>query len=179
MNLFAVVKERAWHSNVAWIQLLGLCPLLGVSSSVSNAIGLSIASAAVLICSALVVSTIRNVIPHDVRLPCYVLVVATFSTVATMVMEALSWELYMRVALFVQIIVTNCMILGFLEQTASKEKPLPTVINALGVAIGFSIALLAVGAAREYGAWLLPLAAQPAGAFIIAGLLFGLARKFS
>ena len=190
----SAVLER----NPAWAQLLGLCPLLAVSSTVVNALGLAAASAFVVIGSNVCISALRRWIPDEARLPCFVLIIATFTTVTTLVLEAYAYDLYLKIALFVQIIVTNCMILGRAEAFASKQSVGRTLLDASGTAAGFAIALLALGVVREllaYGtlladaellfgpsaaAWqlelsgvtLLPLAAYAPGAFIVAGLMF-------
>ena len=184
--------------NPAWIQLLGLCPLLAVSNSVVNALALSLASGGVLVGSNVSISALRRFIPEFVRLPAFVLVVATFTTCAVMLMEAYAFDVYLGIALFVQIIVTNCMILARAETFASRNAVLPSLLDALGTAAGFALALLALGLVREalgrgtlfagmellFGpaaaGWTLSLpgepsglliAALPPGAFIIAGLL--------
>ena len=171
MNRFT---QAAVQRNPAWVQLLGLCPLLAVSNTVANAAGLAVASAVVLVGSAILVSLTRRFIPVDVRLPCFVLVIATFTTLVNLAMEAYAFELYQRIALFVQIIVTNCMILARIEQVAAKERFGRTLVDALGAAAGFAVAILTLGAAREFIALGFPLAALAPGAFIVAGLLLAL-----
>lgn len=166
--------EAAAARNPAWVQLLGLCPLLAVSNTIANALGLAVASAVVLIGSATLVSLTKRFIPTDVRLPCFVLVIATFTTLVNLVMEAYAFDLYQRIALFVQIIVTNCMILARIEQVAAKESLGRTLLDACGAAVGFAAAILALGAAREVLAIGFPLAALPPGAFLVAGLLLAL-----
>ena len=163
--------EAAVARNPAAVQLLGLCPLLAVSNTVANALGLAIASTVVLTGSAALVSAIRKLIPEDVRLPCFVLVIATFTTLVNLAMEAYAFDLYQRIALFVQIIVTNCMILARVEQVASKERLGRTLVDALGTSAGFAAAILVLGAAREALTLGFPLAALPPGAFLVAGLL--------
>jgi electron transport complex protein RnfE len=186
------------EKNPAWSQLLGLCPLLAVSTSVVNATALALASGFVLLGANTSIASIRRWIPQFARLPCFVLVIASFTTCAVMLMQAFSFELYLRVALFVQIIVTNCMILGRVEGFASKQSVPRALADAAGTAAGFALALLAVGATREIigrgtlladmemlfpgtASWELSLADQgmllatlPPGAFIVAGLLLGL-----
>ncbi len=194
-------KNAAITRNPAWIQLLGLCPLLAVSDSVVNALGLSLASLFVVTGSSIIVSSIRNAIPEFARLPIFVLIIATFTTLTTLFLEAFAYEVYLRIALFVQIIVTNCMILGRAESYASKQPVGRACLDALGTGSGFALALLALGAIREIvgsgtlftgmdallgevaSNWtvymnfsLLPLANYPPGAFIIAGLLFALGK---
>lgn len=186
------------EKNPAWSQLLGLCPLLAVSTSVVNATALALASGFVLLGANTSIASIRRWIPAFARLPCFVLIIATFTTCAVMLMQAFTFEVYLRVALFVQIIVTNCMILGRVEAFASKQTVPRAISDAAGTAAGFALALLAVGATREligHGTlfsgmdMLLPgtaswqitvtdqgllLAVLPPGAFIVAGLLLGL-----
>lgn len=189
-------------NNPAWAQLLGLCPLLAVSNSVVNALGLAVASGFVLLGSNLMISTLRHRIPDVARLPCFVLIIATFTTLTVMLLEAFAFELYLRIALFIQIIVTNCMILGRAESFASRQPVGAAALDALGTAVGFAIALLTLGAVREalgHGTLLremdllfgeqaahwvvhiaatgpLPLALFPPGAFLLAGLLFALVQ---
>ena len=189
-------------NNPAWAQLLGLCPLLAVSNSVVNALGLALASGFVLLGSNLTISLLRHRIPDVARLPCFVLIIATFTTITVMVLEAFAFTLYLRIALFVQIIVTNCMILGRAESFASRQPVGVAVLDALGASVGFALALLILGGVREilgYGtllremdllfgetasSWIIelsstavvPLALFPPGAFLLAGLLFALAQ---
>ena len=190
-------------NNPAWAQLLGLCPLLAVSNSVVNALGLALASGFVLVGSNLMISLLRHRIPDVARLPCFVLIIATFTTLTVMILEVFAFTLYLRIALFIQIIVTNCMILGRAESFASRQPVGAAVLDALGTALGFAIALLVLGAVREvlgHGTLLremdllfgeqaagwtfhivadapLPLALFPPGAFLLAGLLFALVQS--
>ena len=112
MNTASIAVAGIVERNPAWIQMLGLCPLLAVSSSVVNALGLAAASALVLIGSNTIIALMRNVLPHFARLPAFMLLIAGLTTLAVMLMEAFAYELYLGIALFVQIIVTNCIILG-------------------------------------------------------------------
>lgn len=166
-----LVARNLWSQNVAAVQLLGLCPLLAVSNSVVNASGLAIASGFVLIGSAALVSLLRRLIPNVVRLPMFVLMIATFTTIAVLIMEAFAFALYMQIALFMQIIVTNCMILGRVNQVASRERFGFAVLDAVTTSIGFAIVLISFGAIRELTSQALPLALDPTGAFLIFGLL--------
>ena len=189
-------------NNPAWAQLLGLCPLLAVSNTVANATGLALASAFVVIGANTSISLLRRIIPDEARLPCFVLIIATFTTLTVMVLEAYAFDLYSRIALFVQIIVTNCMILGRAEVFASRQPVGRALMDALGTAVGFAIALLALGAVREilgqgtlmadmdllfgptaaaltikvFAKPPLALAVLPPGAFIIAALMFALVQ---
>ena len=188
--------------NPAWAQLLGLCPLLAVSNTVTNALGLAAASAFVVLGSNTAISILRRQIPDIARLPCFVLIIATFTTITTMLLEAYAYGLYEKIALFVQIIVTNCMILGRAEAFASRQPVVEAVKDAAGTAVGFALALITLGLARELLAFgsvlrdaellfgpiaagwqidldlrLLPLASYAPGAFIIAGLLLALGQR--
>ena len=192
----SVFRDSALTNNPVWAQLLGLCPLLAVSSSVVNALGLAFASTLVLLGANGSIALVRHRIPAFARLPCFVLIIATFTTLAMLLMQAFAYEAYLRIALFIQIIVTNCMILGRAEAFASRQPVVPALKDAAGTAAGFALALLTLGASRELiasgglfadmdtlfgpaaAAWHLPLtegglllAALPPGAFIIAGLL--------
>ena len=190
------------ENNPAWAQLLGLCPLLAVSNTVANATGLALASAFVVIGSNTSISLLRRIIPDIARLPCFVLIIATFTTLTVMTLEAYAFDLYSRIALFVQIIVTNCMILGRAEIFASRQPVGRALRDAMGTAIGFAIALLTLGAVREilgqgtlmadmdmlfgpaaasmqvdvFSTPPLSLPLLPPGAFLIAGLLFALVQ---
>ncbi|MEM9622691.1 MAG: electron transport complex subunit RsxE [Pseudomonadota bacterium] len=194
----SVFGRAVLANNPAWAQLLGLCPLLAVSHTTVNALGLALASAFVVIGSNVTISLLRRVIPDASRLPCFVLIIATFTTATTLLLEAFAYDLYLKIALFVQIIVTNCMILGRAETFASRHSVGQACLDAMGTAIGFAIALLGLGMVREllghgtlfagmellFGAaaagWevqfgtggAVPLAAYPPGAFIVAALLF-------
>lgn len=189
--------------NPAWVQMLGLCPLLAVSTSVASATGLAVASTFVLVSSAMLISLLRRQIPDFARLPAFMLIIAGSTTLVVMLLEAYAFDLYSRIALFVQIIVTNCVILGRAESFASRQPVHLAVLDASGTAAGFAVALVLLGATREViGAGTLfarmdtlfgPAAATwsitvlpeqsrllaallPPGAFIIAGLLLALAR---
>lgn len=138
-----------WQNNPAWTQLLGLCPLLAVSVSVANALGLALASSFVLLGSSALVAATRHIIATHLRLPAYVLIIATFTTCAVLLMQAFAFELYERIALFVQIIVTNCMILGRAEAFAARNTVARATADALGTACGFAVAIVVLGAVRE------------------------------
>ncbi len=186
-----ILRQGIIANNPAWVQLLGLCPLLAVSNSVANALGLAAASLFVLLGANTSIALLRHTIPLYARLPCFVLVIATFTTAAVMLLEAYAYPLYVEIALFVQIIVTNCMILGRVEAFAARQPVGRAVVDALATGIGFAIALIALGAVREVignGTLLagvvgeglqltenrLPLARLAPGAFIIAGVLLAL-----
>ena len=174
-----LLVKNLWHENVAAVQLLGLCPLLAVSSSVRTAAGLALASGVVLVGSATLISLVRRFIPEIVRLPMFVLVIASFTTITVLVLEAFAWSLYTQVALFMQIIVTNCMILGCINQVASRERIQVAVLDAVTTALAFAAVLIGLGAIREVVAFAIPLAMYPAGAFLIFGLLLAAMQAVS
>lgn len=162
--------DGLWSRNVATTQLLGLCPLLAVSYNVKNALGLAVASTFVLVSSSCLVSLLRQGIPENIRLPCFVLVIATFTSIAHAIMQAYAWDIYQQIALFVQIIVTNCMILGHVESVASRQNTLTSVVTATGTALGFSLVLLILGGIRQVLGLLTPFATQPVGSFFVIGI---------
>ena len=166
-----IITNGVFRENVAYVQLLGLCPLLAVSNTVANAIGLAAASSFVLIMSSLLVSIFRRFIVSNYRLPTFVLIVGSMTSVVTLLMEAFTFPLYARVALFVQIIVTNCMILGRIETISSKSNVTTSLVDAIATSLGFALALITLGGIREILGYFVPLASLPAGSFIVAGIL--------
>lgn len=138
-----------WDENPVFVMLLGMCPVLAVTNSVINALAMGIATTFVLICSSVLISLLRTLIPKEVRIATYIVIIATFVTITDYVIQAISLELYNALGAFIQLIVVNCMILGRAEAYASKNKPLKTVINGLGMGLGFTIALLCLGSVRE------------------------------
>lgn len=138
-----------WNENPVFVMLLGMCPVLAVTNSVINALAMGIATTFVLICSSILISLLRKLIPKEVRIATYIVIIATFVTITDYVIQAISLELYNALGAFIQLIVVNCMILGRAEAYASKNKPLKTIINGLGMGLGFTIALLCLGSVRE------------------------------
>ena len=170
-SITEVITNGVFRKNVAYVQLLGLCPLLAVSNTVANAIGLAAASSFVLIMSSLLVSIFRRFIVSNYRIPTFVLIVGSMTSVVTLLMEAFTFPLYARVALFVQIIVTNCMILGRIETISSKSNVTTSLVDAIATSLGFALALITLGGIREILGYFVPLASLPAGSFIVAGIL--------
>lgn len=184
-----IVKE-----NPVFRLLLGMCPVLGVTAFIINGLGMGLAATAVLIASNLVISMLRNYIPPQVRIPCFIVVIATFVTIIEMVLQAFQPVLYEALGVFVPLIVVNCIILGRAEAFASKKPVLRSLADGIGIGIGFTLALLILSSVREiighgtilgpdpesaihlFGANFEPmlLFAQPAGAFIALGLLLGI-----
>lgn len=175
----AAFYETSFKRNIAWVQLLGLCPLLAVSNDLLHSLSLALASGIVLIFSASIVSLIRSFVSDEVRLPIFAVVISTFTTAVTILIEAFSWDLYIAIALYFQIIVTNCMILGRLQSVAAKSRLSEAFTDASFTAFGFFVAITALAVARELIGLIIPLAYEPVGAFIIASLLIAVVQKAS
>ncbi|MCG2580848.1 MAG: electron transport complex subunit E [Marinobacter sp.] len=144
-----IVREGLWTNNPALVQVLGLCPLLAVTSTVVNAIGLGLATLMVLMGSNLAVSLIRNFVSESVRLPAFVMIIASFVTCAELLMQAFTYELYQILGIFIPLIVTNCAILGRADAFASKNGPVPALLDGVMMGLGFLAVLIVLGAMRE------------------------------
>lgn len=144
-----IAYNGLWKNNPALVQLLGLCPLLAVTASVVNAMGLGLATTIVLTGSNLSVSMIRNYVPESVRLPAFVMIIASLVTCAELLMQAYTYELYEILGIFIPLIVTNCAILGRADAFASKNGLLPSALDGFMMGSGFSIVLILLGAIRE------------------------------
>lgn len=138
-----------WNNNPALVQLLGLCPMLATTGSVVNALGLGLATMLVLVGSNLSVSLIRNHVSSAVRLPAFVMIIASFVTVTELIMQAFTYELYQVLGIFIPLIVTNCVILGRADAFASKNGLLPSAVDGFMMALGFIAVLVLLGAMRE------------------------------
>ncbi len=138
-----------WKNNPALVQLLGLCPLLGVSNSVVNALGLGLATIVVLVCSNTIISLLRHQIPTTIRLPAYIIVIASLTTCVELLMRAYTYELYQILGIFIPIIVTNCAILGRADSFASRNSVIPSFWDGLVMGAGFLWVLVLLGAMRE------------------------------
>lgn len=191
-----------WKNNPALVQLLGLCPLLAVTGSVVNALGLGLATMLVLVGSNVAVSLIRNTVNEAIKLPAFVMIIASFTTCTELLMQAFTYELYQILGIFIPLIVTNCVILGRADAFACKNKLLPSALDGFMMSLGFMLVLLAIGGIREiigsgtllsnmhliFGesarAWEWKLfgenykgflvAVLPPGAFLVAGLLIAI-----
>ncbi|NNK88278.1 MAG: electron transport complex subunit E [Flavobacteriaceae bacterium] len=135
--------------NPVFVMLLGMCPVLGVTSTAFNGLGMGIATLFVLFMSNIVVSLIKSQIPAKVRIPAFIIIIASFVTIVEMVLEAFLPVLYEQLGIFIPLIVVNCLILGRAEAFASKNNLVSSLVDALGMGIGFTIALVALGATRE------------------------------
>jgi len=144
-----IVSQGLWSNNAALVQLLGLCPLLAVSNSVVNAAGLGLATIGVLLGSNGIVSLSRHRLTPAIRLPIFVLIIATFTTCAELLLRAFAIELYQALGIFIPLIVTNCTILGRAESFASKNALGPSLLDGLMTGLGFAAVLLVLGMLRE------------------------------
>jgi len=185
------LKEGLLSNNPVLVQLLGMCPTLAVTTSVSNAIGMGLAATAVLICSNLLISLLRKFIPKQVRIAAYIVIISGFVTAIELLIKAYFYELYGSLGLFIPLIVVNCIILARAEAFASRNPVLPSMVDGLSMGLGFTFALVLLGAVREVlgagtflgfpvlGAWYQPalLFIQPPGAFLTLGLLIAVVQK--
>lgn len=181
-----------WEINPTFKQILGMCPTLAVTVSALNGIAMALATTFVLVFSSFLISLVRKLIPDQVRIASYIVIIATFVTIADLVMKAKFPELSKALGPFVPLIVVNCIILGRAEAFASKNTPLRSILDALGNGTGFLIALFVMGSIRELlgsrtilGYQVLPdsfepllIMILPPGAFITLGLLIGFANQF-
>ena len=173
--------------------VLGTCSTLALTTSVSNAFGMGAAFTFVLVLSNVIIAMLRNIIPAKVHLPCYIVIIASFVTIVQMVMQAFTQSLYDAMGVFIPLIVVNCIILGRAEMFASKNPVLPSIVDGLGMGVGFTAALLAMGIIRELlGAGTvfgLPVLSGfmdpiiifllPPGGFFVFGILVAIAGKLS
>jgi len=141
--------QGIWKENPVFVMLLGLCPVLAVTNTAMNAVAMGLATTFVLVCSGCLVSLLRKVIPKQVRIASYIIIIATFVTIADYAIQAISLDLYKALGAFIQLIVVNCIILGRAEAYASKNRLVNAFVNALGMGVGFTFALLCLGVVRE------------------------------
>lgn len=169
--------------NPTFVLMLGLCPTLAVTSSASNGLGMGLSSTAVLVMSNLLISLLRKVIPDTVRMPAFIVIVASFVTIVQFLMEGFTPALYESLGIYIPLIVVNCIILGRAEAYASKNPVGPSIMDGLGMGFGFTIGLMLIGMFREilgngtiFGAQVMPEAYEPITIFILApGAFFVLA----
>jgi len=190
MSLIKEFTKGFIKENPVFVMALGLCPTLAVTTSVENAIGMGLAATFVLVFSNIFISLIKNFIPPKIRIPCYIVVIASFVTIVDMVMHAYVPALHKNLGLFIPLIVVNCIILGRAEAFAGKNKLIPSIFDGFGMGFGFTLALIVIGGIREIlgvgqflGFNILPkcyiecpmlIAILAPGAFIVMGLLMGL-----
>lgn len=190
MNNFKVLMNGIIKENPTFVLLLGMCPTLGTTSSALNGMSMGLATTFVLVCSNVVISLIKNLIPDLVRIPAFIVVIASFVTALQMCMQAFVPDIYATLGLFIPLIVVNCIILGRAEAFASKNGVVPSFFDGVGMGVGFTIALTVLGAVREilgtgkifglevwpedYGMLMFVLAP---GAFIALGYLIAIVNK--
>ena len=190
MSNLKILMNGIIKENPTFVLLLGMCPTLGTTSSALNGMSMGLATMFVLICSNIVISALKNLIPDMVRIPAFIVVIATFVTVVQMCMEAFVPALYASLGLFIPLIVVNCIVLGRAEAFAAKNGIIPSALDGLGMGLGFTLALTLLGAAREllgtgrlfslplmpeeYGSLIFVLAP---GAFIALGYLVAIVNK--
>lgn len=192
MSNLKILMNGIITENPTFVLLLGMCPTLGTTSSAMNGMSMGLATMFVLICSNMVISALKNVIPDMVRIPGYIVVIATFVTVVQMCMEAFIPALYASLGLFIPLIVVNCIVLGRAEAFAAKNGVVASAFDGIGIGLGFTIALTLLGAVREllgtgklfnltimpeqFGSLIFVLAP---GAFIALGFLIAIVNKLS
>ena len=177
------IYNGVWKENPIFIQMLGLCPTLAVTTSATNGAGIGLSTTAVLVAANILISALRNIIPARVRLPGEIVVVASLVTIVDMLMEGFTPSLYSALGIYIPLIVVNCIILGRAEAFAMKNKPLVSAFDGLGMGLGFTIALILIGGAREllgagtiFGFQVMPASYEPISIFILApGAFFVLA----
>ena len=190
MSNLKILMNGIITENPTFVLLLGMCPTLGTTSSAMNGMSMGLATMFVLICSNMVISALKNVIPDMVRIPGYIVVIATFVTVVQMCMEAFIPALYASLGLFIPLIVVNCIVLGRAEAFAAKNGVVASAFDGIGIGLGFTIALTLLGAIREllgtgklfnltimpeqFGSLIFVLAT---GAFIALGFLIAIVNK--
>jgi electron transport complex protein RnfE len=184
MNLWKDFSNGLLKENPTFRLVLGTCPTLAVTTAVFNGIGMGVAAAAVLIGSNLIISLIKKIVPNEVRIPIYVVVIATFVTVVQMLIQAFSPELDRQLGIFIPLIVVNCIILARAEAFAAKNPPLNSIMDGIGMGLGFTVALTVISAVREvlgagtffgmqlFGAGFRPalIMILPPGGFLVFGL---------
>ncbi len=181
----AVLTRGFWRDNPVFVQVLGMCPVLAVTNTVENSLVMGLATSFVLVASAIIVSLTRRVIPRQVRIASYILIIATFVTMADYIIQAVSLEIHRALGAFISLIVVNCIILGRAEAFSSRNPVFKSVLDAVGMGIGFTFAIVALGTIRELlgsGTWMgwdvlgpsfepWVIMVLPGGAFFVLGLL--------
>lgn len=190
-NYFKIIKNGIFDENPTFVLMLGMCPTLATTTSSMNGMSMGLATMFVLICSNLVISLIKDLTPDMIRIPVFIAVIATFVTVLQMCMQAFVPAIYETLGLFIPLIVVNCIILGRAESFASKNGPVQSIFDGLGIGLGFTVGLTLLGTCREilgtgkifgysvfpedYGMLIFVLAP---GAFITLGYLVAIINKF-
>lgn len=167
-----------FKNNPTFRLVLGLCPTLAVTTSIENAVGMGCAATFVLVCSNVLVSMLRKLIPDAVHIPCYIVIIATFVTAVDLLMQAYLPALSDSLGIFIPLIVVNCVILGRAEAFASKNGVLLSFADGLGSGIGFGLSLVLIGAIRQFAGEYITVAILPAGGFIVFGLILAAFNRY-
>lgn len=193
MNNLNTFTKGLLKENPVFVSLLGMCPTLAVTTGAFNGLGMGLSTTFVLICSNLVICLLRKVIPAQVKLPCYIVIIATFVTLIQFLLHGFVPSLYTSLGAFLELITVNCIILGRAEMFASKNGPVASVLDGAGMGLGFTLALFLMGSVREIlgsGTWLgltvpgmtghtMSLFVMPAGGFFVLGILIAVVCKLS
>jgi len=191
MKRLAILTAGILKENPVLVLILGTCPTLAVSTQTGNAIGMGIAATFVLICSNIVISALRNIIPDKVRIPCYIILIAGFVSIVEMVVEAYAYSLFEALGIYLPLIVVNCIVLGRAEMFANKNSVIDSALDGLGMGIGFTLALFVMASIREIlgsGTWFgmaipwlsengISVLTLAPGGFIVFGCLIALVNK--
>lgn len=190
MSNFKEFSKGLIKENPTLVGLLGMCPTLAITTQASNGLGMGLATTFVLICSNLMISLLKNVIPKAVKLPCYIVIIAGFVTLVEFLLHGYMPGLYDALGTFLSLITVNCIILGRAEMFASKNKVLPSVLDGLGMGLGFTLSLFTMGSFREIlgaGKWMgitlseeiqpMTIFIMPAGGFFVLGCIIAAVNK--
>lgn len=192
MSLFKILKDGIVKDNPVLVQLIGMCSVLAITINVVNSLAMGLAVTAVLVGSNFVISLLRNVIPNKIRIPAFVVVIATFVTIIEMFMKAYAQPIYKSLGIFLPLIVVNCIILARAEAFAFKNKIIPSIIDGLGMGLGYTVAVVILGSIREIigaGTFMgialfgenfqaAGIFVMPPGAFILLGILIAIFNVF-
>ncbi len=192
MRIVSEFTKGLYKDNPVFRLILGLCPTLAVTSSVKNGLGMGIAASIVLLCSNFIISLVRKIVPKKIRIPIFIVIIATFVTIVEMLMAAYLPDLHKALGIFVPLIVVNCIILGRAEAFASRNNVLYSVVDGVGMGLGFTLSLVLISAVREilgngslYGIFVFPQAYKPVllmimapGAFLTLGYLLAFFNWF-
>lgn len=192
-NNWKVFSRGLFKENPSFVMLLGMCPTLGVSTSALNGLGMGLATTFVLALSNLVISLIKNLIPDKVRIPAFIVVIASFVTIVDMLMAGFLPALHSKLGLFIPLIVVNCIVLGRAESFASKNGLFPSLLDGIGMGLGFTLALVVLGSIRELlgngsifdvkiladQATTILIFVMPPGAFLVLGYIIAIVKKIN
>ena len=191
MNAIQIIKNGIVKENPTFVLMLGMCPTLATTTSAMNGMSMGLATTFVLVLSNIFISLLKGFIPDKVRIPCFIVVIASFVTIVQLVMQAYVPDIYATLGLFIPLIVVNCIVLGRAEAFASKNPVFPSLLDGLGMGLGFTLALTLLGCIREllgngtiFSLRILPETANmllfilPPGAFICLGFVIAIVNKF-